>query len=207
MADDASAPIVGRDTLPPAPPLAFAHCGFHCVDLPKMADFYTRVLGFTETDRGVVRGLDIVFLSWNAKDHHQVALVSGRPDTRGFNHINQLSFRVPSLREVQAVFRRVKDEAGVTDMRGTNHGNAFAFYFRDPEGNRIEVFCDTPWYISQPCIEPLDLAKPPGQILTEAEAFCRRQPGFRPVSEWETDVARRIAAKAREGRGGAREAG
>ncbi len=200
MADDAVASkAVADDKAPPAPKLAFAHCGFHCVDFPRMVDFYTRVLGFTETDRGVVRGFDIVFLSWDARDHHQVALVSGRPDTSGFNHINQISFRVPSIHEVLAVYHRVKDEPGVHDTRGTNHGNAFAYYFRDPEGNRIEIFCDTPWYISQPCIELLDLTKSPEAILAEAEAFCRTQPGFKPVREWEAETARRIDEHARGG--------
>jgi catechol 2,3-dioxygenase len=200
MPDDASASQASAaEKLPPAPKLAFAHCGFHCVDLPKLADFYTRVLGFTETDRGVVRGLDIVFLSWDAKDHHQVALVSGRPDTSGFNHINQLSFRVPSINEVQAVYRRVKGEPGVHDMRGTNHGNAFAFYFRDPEGNRIEIFCDTPWYISQPCIELLDLSKPADVITREAEEFCRHMPGFQPIAEWEAKTQGKIAERAGRG--------
>lgn len=180
----------------PAPvKLSFAHVGIHCVDLPRMVDFYTRVLGFTETDRGVVRGNDIVFTSWDPADHHQVALVSGRPDTSGFNHINQLSFRVGTLEEVQAVWRRVKDEAGVHDLRGTNHGNAFSLYFRDPEGNRIEVFCDTPWYISQPCIEELDLSKPATQIMAETEAFVRTSPGFRTAASFQKDVAERIARR------------
>ena len=180
---------------PLAPKLSMAHVGIHCVDLPRMVDFYTRVLGFTETDRGVVRGFDIVFTSWDPVDHHQVALVSGRPSTEGFNHINQLSFRVDRLEEVQSVWQRVKDEPGVHDMRGTNHGNAFSFYFRDPEGNRVEIFCDTPWYISQPCIEELDLSKSAAVILAETEAFCRHAPGFRPVSDFQQAVAERIAQR------------
>ena len=179
----------------PAPvKLSFSHVGLHCVDLPRMVDFYTRVLGFTETDRGSVRGFDIVFTSWDARDHHQVALVGGRPDLAGFNHINQLSFRVPRYEDVQTVWRRVKDEAGVHDMRGTNHGNAFSLYFRDPEGNRIEVFCDTPWYISQPCIEPLDLARPAADVMAEAEAFCRAAPGFAPIEIFQAGVAAKIQA-------------
>jgi catechol 2,3-dioxygenase len=179
----------------PAPvKLSFAHVGLHCVDLPRMVDFYTRVLGFTETDRGIVRGFDIVFTSWDPRDHHQVALVSGRPDLAGFNHINQLSFRVPRLEDVQAMWRRVKDEPGVHDMRGTNHGNAFSIYCRDPEGNRVEIFCDTPWYISQPCIEELDLSRDAGEVMAEAEKFCRAAPGFAPLGEFQAKVAEKIAA-------------
>ena len=85
----------------PAPvKLSFAHVGLHCVDLPRMVDFYTRVLGFTETDRGIVRGFDIVFTSWDPSDHHQMVLVAGRPGMAGFNHINQLSYRVPRLEDI-----------------------------------------------------------------------------------------------------------
>jgi catechol-2,3-dioxygenase len=182
----------------PAPvKLAFSHIGLHCHDLPRMVDFYTRVLGFTETDRGIVRGFDIVFTSWDPRDHHQVALVSGRPDVAGFNHVNQLSFRVPRFEDIQAVWKRVKDEPGVHDMRGTNHGNAFAFYFRDPEGNRIEVFCDTPWYISQPCIEELDLSRPAQEVMAAAEAFCRAAPGFKPIEDYQAELADKIARHTR----------
>jgi catechol 2,3-dioxygenase len=184
-------------TNPPLPKpvkLSFSHVGLHCVDLPRMVDFYTRVLGFTETDRGVVRGLDIVFTSWDPDDHHQVALVSGRPDLAGFNHINQLSFRVPRFEDLQTYWRRVKDERGVHDMRGTNHGNAFSFYFRDPEGNRVEIFCDSPWYITQPCIEELDLSRPAAEVMAEAEKFCRAAPGFAPIEEFKSKVRSKIEA-------------
>jgi catechol 2,3-dioxygenase len=33
-------------------PLSMSHIGLYVYDLPKMEDFYTRVLGFTVTDRG-----------------------------------------------------------------------------------------------------------------------------------------------------------
>jgi len=179
----------------PAPvKLAFSHLGIHCHDLPRMVDFYTRVLGFTETDRGVARGFDIVFTSWDPCEHHQLALVAGRPQDAGFNHINQISFRVPKLEDVQAVWHRVKDESGVEDLGGTNHGNAFALYFRDPEGNRIEVFCDTPWYISQPCVERLDLARDAKELMAEAEVFCRASEGFKPVEEFQAEIAEKINA-------------
>src|ERR1700682_4530994 len=94
-------------------PLSMSHIGLYVSDLPKMEDFYTRVLGFTVTDRGKVRGADIVFTSWDPKDHHQVALVSGRPKDLAFNHINQISFRVAAVEDLQGIWRCVKDEPAV----------------------------------------------------------------------------------------------
>ena len=43
-----------------------------------MEDFYTRVLGLSVTDRATIRGADVVFLSRNPDEHHQIVLVSGR---------------------------------------------------------------------------------------------------------------------------------
>jgi catechol-2,3-dioxygenase len=174
-------------------PLSMSHIGIYVHDVPKMEDFYTRVLGFTVTDRGKVRGNDIVFTSWDAKDHHQVILVAGRPKELAYNHINQISFRVASVEDLQAVWRNVKDEPEVTDLRGMDHGNAWSLYFRDPEGNRLEIFCDTQWYIEQPCLEDLDLSMPADQIRAKSDAFCRTAKGFRPIGEYQAEVAKKIA--------------
>ena len=145
-------------------PLSMSHIGLYVHDLPTMEEFYTRVLGFTVTDRGKARGADIVFTSWDPKDHHQVALVSGRPKDLAFNHVNQISFRVTSLEDLQEIWKRVKDEPGVTDMRPMDRGKRLVALFWDPEGNRLEVFCDTQWYIEQPCVEDLDLSQPAEKI-------------------------------------------
>ena len=104
-----------------------------------------------------------------------------------------MSFRVGSVEDLQAVWRKVKDEPGVTDMRGMDHGNAWSFYFRDPEGNRIEIFCDTQWYIEQPCLEDLDLSLPADEIRAKSDAFCRTAKGFRPIAEFQAEVAKKIA--------------
>jgi catechol 2,3-dioxygenase len=119
-------------------------------------------------------------------------LVTGRPKDFGFNHVNQISFRVASLEDLQEVWRRVKDEPGVSDMRPMDHGNAWSLYFRDPEGNRLEVFCDTAWYIEQPCIEDLDLSQPADKIRAKSDAFCRSAPGFRPIAEYQAELAKKM---------------
>jgi catechol-2,3-dioxygenase len=172
--------------------LIMSHIGVYVHDVPKMEDFYTRVLGFTVTDRGKVRGVDIVFTSWDPKDHHQVILVAGRPRDLAYNHINQISFRVASIEDLQSIWRRVKDEPEVSDIRTVDHGNAWSLYLRDPEGNRLEIFCDTEWYIEQPCLESLDLSLPADEIRAKSDAFCRTAPGFKPVKQYQAEVAAKM---------------
>lgn len=193
FATSTSESSVKSDTAKPVK-LSFSHIGIFVHDMARMEDFYTRVLGFTVTDRGMVRGLPIVFTTWDPREHHQMALVGGRPENLQFNHINQMSFRVPDLEDVQAIWRRLQTVEGVHDFMPTNHGNAWSIYFRDPEGNRIEIFCDSPWHIDQPCVETLDLSRDADDIRAESEAWCRTQPGFRPAREYEAELARMIAA-------------
>lgn len=169
--------------------LRFSHAGFYVYDLPRMIDFYRDILGFTLTERGVYRDREIVFLSWDASDHHQIVLVAGRDGPPEFNHINQLSFRVASVEELQSVWSLVKD---MRDGRAIDHGNAWSYYFRDPEGNRIEIFCDTDWHVAQPCDEPLDLSLPPAEIRRRSEEFCRTAPGFQPMVTFRAAMAAKI---------------
>ena len=52
---------------------------------------------------------------------------------------------------------------------------------------------DSPWYIAQPVREPLDIARSDDEILAETEARVRREPSFRPMSEWRAELAAKIA--------------
>jgi catechol 2,3-dioxygenase len=174
-------------------PLSFSHMGFYVTDLPVMEEFYSRMLGFVVTDRGEARGAPIVFLSGDPREHHQVVLVGGRP-AGAFTQINQISFRVPQLEDVQAAWRRAKDAPGVQRLYGTNHGNAWSLYIFDPEGNRIEIFCDSDWYIPQPRTDDLDLSKSADDIRAESERFCRSCEGYMPITEYQQGVAEKIAA-------------
>lgn len=173
------------------PNVQLAHVGIYVADLDRMAAFYTRFFDFTVTDRGVLGATEIVFLSRNPDEHHQLVLASGRPTPLGFNVVNQISFRVASLDDLRRLHARLADEP-VTEIRPVSHGNAWSVYFKDPEGNRIELYLDTPWYVSQPFREPLDLSQSDAAILAETERLCRASPGFRPHADWRADVARRM---------------
>ena len=165
--------------------------GIYVADLARMEDFYTRVLGFAVTDRGNLGPTKIIFLSRDPREHHQIILASGRPDGGGFNPINQISFRLAELAGLKAMTRRLQDE-GAKDISPISHGNALSVYFRDPEGNRLEIFVDTPWYVRQPLRIPMDLSLPDAALWAWAEAEARRQPDFQSVEEWRAQIARRI---------------
>jgi len=173
--------------------LRFSHIGLFVIDMTRMVDFYSGVLGFAVTDRGKLGEASLTFLSRDPGDHHQIVLVDGRPPGLPDRIVNQVSFRVATLGELIAFYRRIR-AAAPRDLVSISHGNAWSIYFRDPEGSRIEVFADTPWHVPQPVREPIDLDRPEADILRETEDFCRNRPGFRPMAEWRQEVAARIAA-------------
>src|SRR5262249_59649600 len=148
-------------------PTALSHFGIYVTDLARMEDFYTRALGLRGSDRGAVpKGPTLVFLSRDPDEHHQLVLVSGRPPGVEYNVINQISFKLPALADLKAAHRRMHEE-GIKEFRVVTHGNAWSIYFADPEGNRVELFVDTPWHTPQPYAEPFDLEAPVETILAD----------------------------------------
>ncbi|HYE91030.1 MAG TPA: VOC family protein [Terriglobales bacterium] len=175
------------------PALSFSHVGIWVTDLELMRTFYMEVLGFVMTDRGPIGDTELVFLSQSPSDHHQIVLAKGRPADLGFTTVNQISFKLDSLATLKAMHADLVRH-GVKDLVQLSHGNAWSCYFRDPEGNRIEVFVDTPWYTPQPVREPLDLTQPEDVIVRQTEAFCRSRPRFQTDAEWRRGLADTIAA-------------
>jgi catechol 2,3-dioxygenase len=159
-------------------------------DIDLMTRFYTQVFSMRLTDQGVggTFKFKLHFLSGTPDQHHQLVLASGRgadsPST-----VMQLSFKVSSIDELRLV-RASALEHGATAMRGMNHGNAMSIYCLDPEGNNVEVYLDTPWYIPQPHGDALDLTKSDAQLWAETEAACRADPKFEMADAW----AQRFAA-------------
>jgi catechol-2,3-dioxygenase len=140
-------------------------------------------MGLTISDRGDVAGdRKIVFLSNNPGEHHQFVLVSGRPDDDSLVAAQQVSFLVESLDDVRTMHDRVR-AAGMEITQTTLHGNAWSVYFKDPDGNRVEIYAHTPWHIPQPHAVPFDLSLPNEEIMAQTEAHCREDAGFLPAAE------------------------
>ena len=179
--------------MPSLPQVSLCHIGLYATDLDTMVDFYSRVFGLTVTDWGhSSRGFDIAFLSGNAEEHHQLVIAAGRPKDATFSTINQISFKVQSLDELKRYHDWLVKER-VPKLECRDHGNAWSVYFADPEGNRLEVYVPTPWYVGQPFGEPLDLSKPAGAIRAHTEAMVRKDPTWRPVEEWSAEIRKKRA--------------
>jgi len=165
------------------------HLGIHVSDLEPMVGFYQRVLGLTITDRG--RGLnlpeDMVFLSSSPDIHHQLLLCTGRKSAIEHNHINQISFRVKSLEEMQEIARRLASE-DVSLMMQLDHGNAWSIYFKDLENNTVELYAESPWYVPQPYGRKFDILDPAEETRAATRKFAEEQEGFKPCEDWAKEM-------------------
>ena len=163
-----------------------SHVGLYVRDVELMVHFYSELFGLRVTDRGRGRtfNTDLVFMSADPEHHHQLVIASGRPPEATFSTIMQLSFKADAIDDL----RRAQAKApmlGASKLFTLNHGNALSVYFNDPEGNTVEVYVDTPFYVAQPHGDPLDLSKSDSEILAETEANCRADPSFTSAKSWQ----------------------
>jgi catechol 2,3-dioxygenase len=177
-------------------PLSFSHIGLFVLDLDRMVRFYRDVLGFVVTDRGHLPNGELCFLSRDPREHHQIVLVSGRPEGLPDRIVNQVSFRAATLADLKALYEGLP-RSEVSEIAAVTHGIAWSVYFRDPEGNRIEIFVDTEWYIPQPCREPIDLTQSVEHIYAQTRTYCEGQSGFRPLRVWQDEFELRLKSSSR----------
>ncbi|HUK61438.1 MAG TPA: VOC family protein [Stellaceae bacterium] len=168
--------------------LSVGHVGLFVRDIDRMIAFYRDVLGFVLTDRGE----RIAFMSRDPSQHHQIVFAPGRPADAPAT-VQQVSFKLETLDQVLDVHRRLV-AAGVKNMDPCTHGNAWSVYFPDPEGNRTEFYCDTPWHIPQPFRKPMDYSQPKAKIEADTLAICEAVPGFKPMPQYKKELAERLAA-------------
>lgn len=157
-----------------------------------MERFYTEVFGLMVTDRGVgkVFNNQLVFLSGNPEQHHQLVLSTGRgadaPST-----VMQMSFMVDALDQLRTL-RAAALAHGAQNLFGLNHGNSWSVYFDDPEGNRVEIYVDTPFHTPQPCGEPLDLELSDEAILAQTADLIGGLSGSMPRMEYVSHMAQQL---------------
>ena len=149
------------------------HVAINCYDLMKMRDFWTRVMGLEIADEDLEqRGMCFLTTDKSYPDfeHHEFVLAKGRDVPPEAVWVNQISFRVKNVEDLKWFHHRVRQEPDVRVERQVSHGNALAFYFFDPEDNRIEVYYPTGFDVHSPYSEPIDLQDSTEGLLAFAKS-------------------------------------
>lgn len=87
------------------------------------------------------------FMSADKEKSHEVALMQLGDDAplqqKGQVGLNHLAFMMESLDDLKAAYFRLKEQ-GVKIDRIVDHGLSLGIYFRDPDGNGLEVSYELP---------------------------------------------------------------
>ena len=175
------------------PNMTLAHMGITVKNLAVMEAFYTDVLGFRASDRGVARGSPLVFLTRDPTDHHQIVFQEQRKSDE--TTINQISFQLDDLNGLRKM-RDVLVNAHVEELKFVDHCVAWSIYCHDPEGNRLEFFVDAPFYVKQPMIQELNLDQSDEMVLESTRKRFSSDPSFCSLTEWRARFARTYASPA-----------
>lgn len=136
-----------------ASPKKLAHVVFRTGRLAEMCDWYCTVL-----EAHVAFANDFVAFITYDEEHHRVAFANlgateqPAADARGLEHV---AFTYESLGELLGTYERLKG-LDITPYWTINHGPTMSLYYRDPDGNQVELQIDS-------C------------TLAEADAFVRSE--------------------------------
>jgi catechol 2,3-dioxygenase len=138
-------------------------------DMQKAKDFYTRVLGLKVAYEDRQRGL--VFLSFG-KEHHELALfqlATGEPPEAAQPGLHHMAWQLGSFAELQAAHRELV-ELGIPVEATIEHNVTRSVYVFDPDGNRVELYCDivsngfAAMQTLGPAVKPLDIET--GEVIS-----------------------------------------
>lgn len=172
-------------------PIALSHFEIKVRDLRRMLAFYSDILGFLVTDRSPPGGRQMVFLSCNEGEHHQIVLAESEGGDFSAGSLDHLAFRVGDLQSLRNLHGALQSYGGL-DVEAVSHGTTWSVYFRDPEGNRIEFFVETPWHVAQPLRFPIDLSKPDDELVAWTRQKVMSLADFQPAEQWFDSHRRRM---------------
>ncbi|MCY4664866.1 MAG: VOC family protein [Acidimicrobiaceae bacterium] len=123
-----------------ASPIKFAHVVLRTARFEEMLRWWTSVL-----EAGVRFGNDfIAFLSYD-DEHHRVAMVNmpGLPDPEaGRAGVEHFAYTYETPDVLFDTYRRLKAD-GIHPYWTIHHGATLSAYYRDPDGNQVELQIDT----------------------------------------------------------------
>ncbi|HEV2186892.1 MAG TPA: VOC family protein [Stellaceae bacterium] len=125
-------------------PKYLAHVNVYVRDVERSHKWYADLLGLHTYD---YRPGAAAFMSADRNESHEIALMQVGPNaplqTAGQVGLNHMAWRVESLDDLKEFYRRL-NEKGVPIARIVDHGISLGIYFRDPDGNGIEVYYEMP---------------------------------------------------------------
>ena len=110
-------------------------------DAATSREFYTRTLGLKVAHEDLERGT--VFLSFG-REHHELALfqlATGEAPDDTQPGLHHMAWKLQSFEELQAAYRELR-AMGVPVEATVEHNVTRSVYFPDPDGNRVELYCD-----------------------------------------------------------------
>jgi catechol 2,3-dioxygenase len=123
-------------------PKKVGHVVLKARDLDRLEEFYTQVLGFEVVTR--LRRPRGVFFSLG-EQHHDLAVLEVPPDAAPVQDkqvgLHHLALQVEDFSALKTFYQALKQRQA--EITGTiDHGITKSVYFRDPEGNQFELYCD-----------------------------------------------------------------
>ena len=112
-------------------------------DLDEAKRFYRDILGMKITDEREDFGVFFRFQEY----HHDIAVFKVDDDAT-LPHQNQVGLAhvamvADSYDTVKEMYQRLK-EHDVPIVRTVDHGITRSVYFKDPDGNELEIYCEVP---------------------------------------------------------------
>ncbi len=168
------------------PPTKLAHVVFQTNRMAEMRDWYCSVLG----GHVIYENPHLSFVTYD-DEHHRVAFVDFGPLTPkdpssaelmikpseqpGLHHV---AFTFGSMGELLDTYVRIRNQ-GIRPFFCVNHGPTTSMYYRDPDGNRIELQIDNfataqegqDWMLS-PAFDknPIGVEYNPDELVAKFEA-------------------------------------
>ncbi len=123
----------------PVSPSLFAHFVLRTPQREAMRDWYCTVLGaHTVFENGYIS-----FITYD-DEHHRVAFVSApelkRPADADRN-LAHMAYTFEGLGQLLSTYKRLKAD-GILPYRPINHGPTVSLYYKDPDGNGVELQID-----------------------------------------------------------------
>jgi catechol 2,3-dioxygenase len=120
-------------------PLQVGHVALNVRNLNQSETFYTDVVGLEIA----ARSEGATFFTCGTLHHDLVLFQTQQPadeDIQPAIGLNHIAFQLPDRTALRARYDLLQEQG--IPVRTTEHNATLSVYFHDPDGNRIELYCD-----------------------------------------------------------------